>query len=398
MAEASAALAGEFSAARDATAQEDAARTVFGQLGNTSLMLGRFDLRNPDGRFVPLSQWKELRRAWAAAMEKELAAAQTRRVERIQRASRVALPLADGKGGGGEASSSARTALRWSLKVDRLASVAAFEDDDWKDLDEAVVEISRDPLPELAAGLAELGERIGRERLRLALPIITRAWEEDDLRQKIAALFAAGWRAWEGANLSAWEYLTLNTKTQRHEDTKGTARAEDGLDVSTDWSVYVTNLAAARAVLERGAARVTLSPEDGLANYGALLSALGPRATVIVYQDTPLFISETCVYANMRGGCAGPARCPRPNLPLVSGFGDRLLAVSERCRTIVVNQKPFCLAGRWKELLAAGAVRVRADFMYRPYAAAEVRSTWRLLRAGKAPAESHVGNFDRGLL
>ncbi|MCY3020468.1 MAG: DUF3656 domain-containing protein [Planctomycetota bacterium] len=395
------ALAGDFAPARDSRRQEAAARQAFAQLGATALTLGRFEFRNPEGRFVPVSQWKELRRAWAGEMEKALAAAQAQRVERAQRDTLKGCmaagapspnPLPTGeRGEGSERRRAARArtpvppqkAFQWALKVDRLSFLAAFENEDWEDLDEVVVEIARDPLEGLAEGVGVLARKVGRERIRLALPIVTRAWEEEELRGKVAALRGAGWARWEAANLSAWRSLDLNVPA---------------FDVSSDWPVYVLNLAAARAVLGAGVGRVTLSPEDGLANYRALLEALGPRATVVVYQDTPLFLSETCAYANLRGGCAGPARCERPVLQLVSGFGDRLLAVTERCRTAVVNQRPFCLAGRWRELLEAGARRLRADFIVRPYSAEEVRSLWRLLRSGQAPAASHVGNFDRGLL
>jgi putative protease len=275
-------------------------------------------------------------------------------------------------------------AFLWSLKVDRLDFLKAFESQDWDDLDEVVIEIARDELPELSAGLAGLAARVGRERIRLALPILTRGWEEEDLRHKIAALRAAGWRKWEAANLSAWEFLELGRNAPH--------------DVSADWPVYVLNLAAGEAVLGSGVSRVTLSPEDGLRNYRDLLAKLGARASVVVYQDTPLFLSETCAYASLRGGCQGRSRCPRPALKLVSGFGDRLLALTEHCRTVVLNEQPFCIAQRLRELREAGAVRLRADFILRSYSPAEVRALWRMIRAGQAPAASHAANFDRGLL
>ncbi|MGD0093425.1 MAG: hypothetical protein ABSE73_26225, partial [Planctomycetota bacterium] len=115
------------------------------------------------------------------------------------------------------------------------------------------------------------------------------------------------------------------------------------------------------------------------------------------YQDTPLFLSETCAYANLRGGCQGQSRCPQPALRLISGFGDRLLALTGRCRTVVLNELPFCIAGRWRELRDAGAIRLRADFVWRAYPAAEVHSLWRQIRSGPAPTASHAGNLDRGL-
>ena len=50
------------------------------------------------------------------------------------------------------------------------------------------------------------------------------------------------------------------------------------------------------------------------------------------------------------------------------------------------------------ELAKAGAVNLRADFIYRTYDPLEVRKRWRLLRAGKVVPGGHAANFDRGML
>ena len=68
------------------------------------------------------------------------------------------------------------------------------------------------------------------------------------------------------------------------------------------------NRAAARQLADMGVGRVTLSTEDVRANLAALLGRLGPAAAVVVYEDSPLFISESCPYANLAGGCPGPGR------------------------------------------------------------------------------------------
>jgi len=416
--EACSAAPGAFAPARAARLQDAAARQVFEQLGGTRLALGRFEFQNAEARFVPLSKWKELRRAWTARMEMELAEAQARRVERVLGATKLSGAAAQPPEAERAGEGSCATAFLWSLKVDRLEFLTAFEREDWDGLDEVVVEIARDELPALSAGLAGLAARVGPARVRLALPILTRAWEEEDLRRRITALCALGWRKWEAANLSAWEFLELGRQEvcatdmlsrseglsvpsedarMRPGQTTGPATSV-ARDVTTDWPVYVLNLASAQAVLASGPSRVTLSPEDGLANYRELLAELGARASVVVYQDTPLFLSETCAYASLRGGCQGPSRCPRPALKLHSGFGDSLVALTEHCRTVLLNEQPFCLAQHWRELRAAGAVRLRADFILRPYTAAAVRSRWRLIRSGHVPFASHAANFARGLL
>ena len=147
-----------------------------------------------------------------------------------------------------------------------------------------------------------------------------------------------------------------------------------------------------------GATRFALSPEDGLANWQSLLAEFGPRAVLIVYQDTPLFVAESCAYANLIGGCPGKANCKFESMEMVSSHGERVTALDYHCRTIVLNQEPFCLSTRLDDLARAGAVSLRADFVYRKYQPHEVRDRWRQVRAGKAVPGGHAANFDRGLL
>ncbi|HEX5269611.1 MAG TPA: hypothetical protein VFW33_03940, partial [Gemmataceae bacterium] len=239
----------------------------------------------------------------------------------------------------------------------------------------------------LAEKLDAWAARVGRERVRLALPPLTRAWEEHGLRHKVERLRGAGWSRWEAANLSAWTYLGLDPA----------APARD-VDLSTDWSVYVLNRLAASRLIAMGVRRFALSPEDGLANLRSLLGEFGSRAMVIVYQDTPQFLAESCAYANLIGGCPGKANCNFESMEMVSSHGERVTALDYHCRTVVLNQGPFCLSTRLADLRAAGAVSLRADFVYRNYDPREVRDRWRRVRAGKAVPGGHAANFDRGVL
>jgi len=147
-----------------------------------------------------------------------------------------------------------------------------------------------------------------------------------------------------------------------------------------------------------GAERFTLSPEDGLENMRSLLAEFGPRATVIVHQDTPLFVAESCAYANLIGGCPGKANCRFESMEMVSSYGEKVTAVDYHCRTIVLNKGAFCLAPKLDDLARAGAISVRADFINRKYEPAAVRDAWRLLRAGRNVPGGHAANFERGLL
>src|SRR5207253_8744427 len=132
------------------------------------------------------------------------------------------------------------------------------------------------------------------------------------------------------------------------------------LDLATDWSVYVLNRLAAEQLLQMGVTRFALSPEDGIANIRSLLAEYGSRAVLIVYQDTPLFMAESCAYANLIGGCPGKANCKFESMAMVSSHGEKVTALDYHCRTIALDQGPFCLPRRPKELPAAGAVPLRA--------------------------------------
>jgi U32 family peptidase len=365
-------LPGPFAPARDADAMEAAARGAFEKLGETHLMLATIQLRNEDCRFVPVSRLNALRRELATGLEEALHQVQAERVATVLAA--VCPPLPE---------VARSTAFRWSVKVDRLAYVDAFEETDWVGVDELIVDIARDHPAELAAKLEHWGGVLGRDRIRLALPALTRKWEEHGLVHKIAKLQAVGWTKWEAANLSAWSYLDVAVRGD--------------LDLATDWSVYVINRAAARQLLDMGVTRFALSPEDGQANLRSLLVEFGPRAVLIVYQDTPQFLAESCAYANLIGGCPGKANCKFESMEMVSSHGETVTALDYHCRTIVLNQGPFCLAPRLKHLAAAGAVSLRADFIYRKYEPRQVRALWRAVRAGQSVAGGHAANFDRGV-
>ncbi len=369
---------GPFPPARDGAALEAAAHGTFAKLGPTRLVLGSFTLRNDAGLFVPVSRLNALRRDLIADLEQAL---QRQTQERAARLQGDVLP-------GQRARPQAASGLRWSLKVDRIGHLDAFEDADLADVDEILVDVARDPLTLLAEKLDAWAGRLGRERIRLALPALTRSWEDKALRHKIRSLLGRGWAKWEAANLSAWGYLGLDPASG----------ATGGLDVATDWSVYVLNRLAARQLLDMGVSRFALSPEDGVGNLRSLLAEFGPRAVLIVHQDTPQFLAESCAYANLIGGCPGKANCTFESMEMVSSHGEKVMALDYHCRTIVLDQGPFCLSTRLEDLRKAGAVSVRADFVYRKYQPEEVRRVWRLVRAGRPVAGGHAANFDRGLL
>jgi putative protease len=369
---------GPFQAAKDPQKMAAAARGAFEKLGETRLDLGAFSLHNPESRFVPVSQLNELRRQVAeqtqAALDKAFAGRNAAIAEQVLPPARQAAANSGG--------------LSWSLKIDRLSFLDAFEDEDWRGIDELVIDIARDHTTVILEKLKAYAARLSPEKLRIALPPLTRKWEEKGLAQKIDSLLRAGWRKWEAGNASSWTFLGA--------DPSGETPGE--LDLATDWSMYVVNRAAAAQNMLMGATRFALSPEDGLSNMRSLLAEFGDKAVVIAHQDTPMFLAESCAYANLIGGCPGKANCRFETMDMVNLYGEKVQAIDYHCRTIVLNKGAFCLAPRLRDLLDAGARRARADFIYRKYEPDNVRKVWRLLRAGKNIPGGHAANFDRGLL
>ncbi len=377
------ALPGPFQVAKDAAKMGAAARGAFEKLGETRLALGAFSFDNSETRFVPVSQLNALRRELAEELERALDLAQSRRLE-IVRAD--VLPNVR-KHSGGTAS------VQWSIKVDRIGFLDAFEDSDFDGVDEVVIDIARDHATILDEKLASLAARLGRDRIRLALPPVTRKWEEHGIQLKLARLKGGGFAKWEAGNVSAWSYLDAL------DILKGTGgRAARDSELSTDWSVYVVNRAAALQVLAMGAQRFVLSPEDGLDNMRELFAEFGAKAVAVVHQDTPMFMAESCAYANLIGGCPGKANCKFESMDMVSSYGEKVQAIDYHCRTIVLNKGAFCVAPRVSELRDAGALSLRADFIYRKYEPYEALKAWRLIRAGKNVPNGHAANFDRGML
>ncbi len=371
-------LTGPFPPAKDPETLATAARGAFEKLGDTPLILESFVCRNDAGVFVPVSRLNQLRRDVVAGLTEARQRVTQERVSQLQAS--VAPSKSRRKGHQND--------FCWSIKVDRIGFLDAFTAEDWTDIDEIVVDIARDHPTLLIDKLGFWTERIGRERIRLALPPLTRFWEETGVRHKIASLLAAGWTKWEAANVSAWDYLGLDP-TRPH---------PSGVDLSTDWSVYVINRLAAQALESMGVRRFTLSPEDGLENIRSLLNEFGDRAVLIVHQDTPLFVAESCAYANLIGGCPGKANCRFESMEMVSSHGEKVTALDYHCRTIVINRDSFCLSDRLEELRRAEAICLRADFIYRPYEPEDVRRRWRLLRAGRRIPNGQAAQFERGLL
>ncbi len=364
-------IGGQFEPSRRPEGGEGAVRKAFDRLGESAFSLGNLVLANPEGRFVPPSLLNGLRRELAAQLQAVLDAQLAARVEEATadaRSSAAPAPRIDTQVVTRGPDASPGGLADWTLHVARAQDLDALEGEDWQDVAEVIVSVEGVPADAVAETLEPLAARIGRERIRLALPLITRGWERDGLAARVRAAAAAGWRRWEAANLSAWSFLRAGGVGQ------GTA-----CDLTTDWSVYVTNVAAARHVMDQGASRFVVAPEPWV-SADALLRAFPEQAVMLVFGDLPLFVSETCVRSSLQGGCDGSGGCAGGDLELQSGGGDRLVVVNQGCRSITLRKQPFDFTHRAREWQLAGARHWRVDLAWRPCTPGEVAEAWRSAR------------------
>ncbi|MGC9311031.1 MAG: DUF3656 domain-containing U32 family peptidase, partial [Candidatus Aenigmatarchaeota archaeon] len=345
-------FSGELTNAKDADVMKAAAKSAFEKLGDTPFSLGEFALNNPFRLFVPISRLNQIRRDISGEIEEKIRCRNRERIEGIKTKIRV-LPK--------DTPAKKETQKRWSIKVDDPQCLEMISSGDAKFLDEVIIDISESPLNEILKYAGMLERLIGREKIRLALPAVTRRWERDALKEKINALAFGGWKSWQVSNLSGFEFLPKQAKD---------------LNISSDWPLYVTNHMAAESLFALKAKKVTLSPENSLENMKALCGALGQKAEVIVYQDTPLFISENCPGAAV-SGCPGKGKCNFRGMSLTSKKLGNFTAISRNCRTAVISAKPLDLRKRAGEISGFGGAGIRLDFINRAYSPLEMAGIFR---------------------
>ena len=340
---ASLSLEGPFPPARKAGAMAGALQSAFAKLGDTPFELHNLACTGPD-LFIPVSQLNALRRDLATALETQLQGARETYVESTIASLSPLTPEP-----GPQPPSAGMSPFL--LKTDQPAALLeAFPDGDLPRVTELIIELGREPVETIEQALARLPERIA---VRLALPMITRARDREDLTAQIRHFLDAGIRRWEAANLSALEFLPRDA----------------GLELSADWPLYTLNTAAIAELRQQGLSRFTVSPEDTPENV-AVLAARHPYALVWpVHRDPPLFLSESCPHAARLGACPGPGKCDFTEESLVSKAGEPVRVVNRRCRIYTLLETPL------RSPLPPGLPLLpRADFLYRRWAPDALRT------------------------
>ena len=333
---ATAALAGPFASAKNPASVPAALQTAFAKLGDTPFELRQLAHDGP-AVFIPVSRLNTLRRDLTAALEQQLQAA---------RAAHVAQAISSLSILNSEScllNTSAETQA-FLLKTDQpSALLAAFPGGDLPRVTELIVELGRESAEQIEAALAQLPARIA---VRLALPVITRAWDREELAAQIRRFFDTGHRRWEAANLSALEFIPRG----------------DGVDFSADWPLYTLNSAALAELRERGLSRFTVSPEDTAENIAALAARHPFDLVWPVHRDPPLFISESCPRAAQAGRCPGPGNCDFTEESFVSKAGEAVRTVNRHCRFYTLLEAPAV-----KPVPSGLPAVPRADFLYRAW-------------------------------
>jgi putative protease len=343
---------GPFPPAQNPDKMARALRDAFSKLGDTPFTLARLDIEGTLP-FVPVSRLNEMRREWAAAL-----AAETQK----HSAARIAAALTDLEVGDaplGDAASSrvspvsstrqdAASPTKGSpflVKTDNPAAfLAAYPDGNLPTrVTELCIELDGRNTADIDALAAVLPPRI---TLRLALPMIVRAWDREPLTAQIRHYLDLGIRHWEAANLSSLDCLPRN---------------RTDLDLSADWPLYALNPQAAAAWRAQGITRLTLAPEDTEENALALAAAAPGPWVWPVRSDPPLFISENCPHAAATGACPHDGRCGYTGELLRNRAGETVQVVARHCRFYTLPEAPVFRP------VPAGALFIpRADFLLRP--------------------------------
>lgn len=323
---------GDFPAAKSVETSEKSIRDAFAKTGGTGLILKRAEISNPDGLFVPLSVLNDLRRRLYELVSEILRMRKTKEKQDMKdKILAVETPVVSG---------AAQTEETYLMKTDDIALLQALEPEDRARLSEIVFEFGAD---------TDLADFDGFElsKLRWALPTVARAWEMAGLKKKIDEILAAGMHKFEIGNF--WGLGVLKKKPA---------------DIAFDWPIYIANASAARAALELGTCSVfTVSPETP--EPDALFKGFPMQATAVIYQDVPLFISETCPYAALAAQCEN---CGGNREEMMMSRYGTFISVMKNCRHFLLNERPRL---RKKEAANAGAKRMRIDFMHRRVPAEE---------------------------
>lgn len=224
--------------------------------------------------------------------------------------------------------------------------------------------------------------------VRIALPMVFRAWDKPFLQHFLRKSLDTGIHLFEIANIGGWQFL---------QDISNDHKA---WNISADFSLYALNSYAPMLYKSLNISRATLSIEDDQTNIHHLLSAWPKdvEAQLIIYKDVPLFVAESCSLTALHNGCPGSDTCGYRSLEIEDDAGERFIVAHEACRSVVYGQRPYSLAGHWHLKNSKSIHWYRFDFLYRDYPWNQVKEIITAARDGRTLKQSHTANIYKKLL
>ncbi|MEG1933161.1 MAG: U32 family peptidase [Kiritimatiellia bacterium] len=315
-------------AAKKPECSREAAERLLARLGDEGFFLRSLDFQDPQGLFLPASILNATRREWAARTRERLAAeAKNRRAEiliiperkRTVKTDAVSAPVA--------------TEPRYSVKVSVLQATKVLGHEMPEEVIVALT--SETTLRQLTPWI----ETVPREKLRIALPPALRDADLTALAGMIGSLVDKGFRRFEVADLTSWQFLM---------DLQPFC---DAFDIWADWTWYATNPEAAQVQAALGIRGAVTGPESNLPNVLSLPDDL-PRE-ILVAQIAPLFIAFT-------RPLVGEDALPR----LTDRNGHRLCVTRLGRLWVTYSERPWSAQNHTRELLSLGYVRQRVDLSW----------------------------------
>ncbi len=335
-------LTESLSPAKDSAKVIKAINECFRKTGDTPFETTSVRIHNPDDLFVPVSLLNQLRRNLFEALS-----AHIREAKKIP-----TLPETHLKKG-----SALNIKPKWRLKTD---DVSVLKGVDLSKIDEVIIEIS-------AHSSANDFSFLPKEKVRLALPVIIRS---QAIEKTVHHLYEHGYHKWQIGNWGGLRLIPSKAET----------------DIDFDSTIPVLNTQAVAFAHEASAGGITCSPEDTYDNIQKLLSS-SLHTTLIVYQDTPLFLSANCIRPNTCADCTH-----QTERYTLSNGKERFEAVSKECLTTVIKNEPFYIGHLINNLSPEW---LRMDFCNRAYTSAQINRLIQIIQAGKPLKSSYSGNFKK---
>ncbi len=223
-------------------------------------------------------------------------------------------------------------------------------------------------------------------RLRLALPLILRSWDEPYIRSMVRLALELQITHFECPNIGALTFLQKEL---------------DGMevDISADFALYALNQEAVVQLFEMGFSTATLSIEDDRSNLLTMLELVDrEKIKIILYKDIPLFIAESCSLTALHNGCPTSKVCGYRTLEIEGEDKERYEVHHELCKSIVLSKKAMALTQFKKELEQAGGAQFQFDFLTKKISFAEALAVYKKGVAGLEIENTTASNYLKKLL